>query len=282
MQTSRMVTLLAVLPLLLGAGACTGATPEPDGANSLAITATDYAFDAPSSMEGGLVEVAFSNAGEEPHFVGFAKAVPGKSFADVRATLAGPPPGSAPPAGPPPFEPFGGVPAADPGVTGNLVLNLSPGTYALFCSIPSPDGTPHVAKGMIRELVVSEGRTGELPASNQTVTATDFALASTGELVPGAQIVKLRNDGRQLHEINLIELPTGRDVGDVLTWLAKPAGPPPHRSRAGVAVKPGEEATTELDLEPGRTYALVCVIPDVLGDRAPHATKGMFTPSFRA
>lgn len=232
MQTSRMVTLLAVLSLLLGAGACTGATPEPDGANSLAITATDYAFDAPSSMEGGLVEVAFSNAGEEPHFVGFAKAVPG--------------------------------------------------TYALFCSIPSPDGTPHVAKGMIRELVVSEGRTGEVPASNQTVTATDFALASTGELVPGAQVVKLRNDGRQLHEINLIELPTGRDVGDVLTWLAKPAGPPPHRSRAGVAVKPGAEATTELDLEPGRTYALVCVIPDVLGDRAPHATKGMFTPSFRA
>jgi hypothetical protein len=93
--------------------------------------------------------------------------------------------------------------------------------------------------------------------------------------------VKLRNHGRQLHEINLVELVAGKELDDATSWLTKPAGPPPYRSLGGVAVKPGEEATTELTLQAGRTYALLCVIPDSLGDRAPHATKGMLTASFQ-
>jgi hypothetical protein len=47
-----------------------------------------------------------------------------------------------------------------------------------------------------------------------------------------------------------------------------------------VAVKPGDEGTAEIELKAGSTYAFVCVIPDVLGDFAPHIVKGMFTQPF--
>ena len=290
-----MIKLVFAVALLVGGAACSGtderstdaqtaptttSPPEPS-ARPLAIAATEYAFDAPASIEGGLVEVTFSNTGKEPHFVGFAKVAPGKQFADARAALTAPPSAAAPPSGPPPFEPFAGVPAADPGLEGNMVVNLPAGTYALFCSIPAPDGTPHVAKGMIRELTVAEGGSGELPTSTQTVDATDFAFAvETGELVAGTQVVKLRNNGRQLHEINLVELTIDRSTDDVVAGLRSPRGRPPYRSLGGVAVRAGEEATTELTLTAGKTYALVCVIPDALGDRAPHAVKGMITSEF--
>src|SRR5688500_10096601 len=135
---------------------------------------------------------------------------------------------------------------------------------------------------MIRELTVSEGEAGELPAAVQTVDATDFAFAAaTDDLVAGTQVVKLRNQGKQLHEINLVELGSGKDVDDAVAWVRKPQGPPPYRSLAGVAVRAGNEATTELTLQAGKTYAFVCVIPDALGDRAPHAVKGMITPGFQ-
>ena len=293
MQTSRMIQLVFAVALLVGGSACSGAdersteakapttsTSEP---SALAVTATEYAFEAPATIDGGLVEVAFSNVGKEPHFVGFAKVAPGKQFSDARAALtAAPPTAGAAPAGPPPFEPFAGVPAVDPGVQGNMVLNLPAGTYALFCSIPAPDGAPHVAKGMIRELTVAEAEAGELPSATQTVEAADFAFAAdTTDLVAGAQVVKLRNNGRQLHEINLVELASGKGTQDAVAWVASPKGPPPYRSLGGVAVRAGEEATTELTLTAGKTYALVCVIPDALGDRAPHAVKGMITSAFQ-
>lgn len=54
------------------------------------------------------------------------------------------------------------------------------------------------------------------------------------------------------------------------------------RSLGGVAVKPGEEGTTTLELTAGTTYAFVCAIPDTRGDFAPHVTKGMFTQPFTA
>lgn len=163
-----------------------------------------------------------------------------------------------------------------------MTLNLPAGNYALFCTIPSPDGTPHAAKGMVRELTVIEGAERALPQSLGPVTATDFALSSPPPLEPGTNVVRLRNEGQQLHEINLVELVPGNPVDDVVAWYRRPSGPPPMRSLGGVAVKPGEEGTATLHLTAGTTYAFVCAIPDTRGDFAPHVTKGMFTQPFTA
>jgi hypothetical protein len=36
-----------------------------------------------------------------------------------------------------------------------VTLNLEAGTYVLACFIPSPDGVPHLAKGMLMPIQVS-------------------------------------------------------------------------------------------------------------------------------
>ncbi|MFN2555405.1 MAG: hypothetical protein ABR592_00795 [Nitriliruptorales bacterium] len=243
------------------------------------ITGKDYAFDVPATMQGGLVEISFFNAGREPHFAGFAKVAPGKTFDDARAALTAPP-GAVPPAGPPPLEDFGGASTIEPGARSKLAFNLPAGTYALYCQIPSPDGIPHGNKGMITQLTVTEGSAGRLPASVGTVVATDFAFNPVPPLRAGTNVVRVRNEGKQIHELNLVELGSGKTAEDVADWYRQPAGPPPMRFAGGVAIKPGEEATAELDMKAGTAYAYICEIPDFLGDFNLHVTKGMYTKPF--
>ncbi|MDP8927934.1 MAG: hypothetical protein M3O70_04960 [Actinomycetota bacterium] len=244
------------------------------------VTGKDYDFDVPAIIRGGLVELTFNNAGREPHFARLGKIAQGKTFADVKAALTAPPSGGPPP-GPPPFEEFGGFATTGPGGRTRIAFNLPAGDYVMYCMMPAPDGVPHAAKGMIDEVAVIEGTEGSLPPSVGTVIGTDFSLhPPVPTLKAGTNVVRLRNEGRQLHEINLVEFGPGRKVEDVVAWHRQPAGPPPVRYLGGVAIKPGEEAATELELKTGRTYAFICEIPDFLGDFQPHVTKGMYTHAF--
>lgn len=129
-------------------------------------------------------------------------------------------------------------------------------------------------------LTVTPGDPGVVPAPPGTVVGTDFGLSQVPGLKVGTNLVGLRNDGPQLHEINLIELAAGRSVDDVVEWYKQPAGPPPMTSLGGVAVKPGEQGVAALQLKRGSTFDFICAIPDVMGDFAPHVTKGMFTAPF--
>lgn len=125
-----------------------------------------------------------------------------------------------------------------------------------------------------------QGSEDRLPASVATVTATDFAFDPVPVLTAGRNVVRLRNEGKQLHELNLVELGPGKKMEDVVAWYRQPAGPPPMHFVGGVATRPGQEATTELELKAATTYAFICEVPDFLGDFAPHVTKGMFTKPF--
>jgi uncharacterized cupredoxin-like copper-binding protein len=168
----------------------------------------------------------------------------------------------------------------DPGRTGKVTVNLPAGRYAFFCRLPSPDGIRHVAKGMIAEVTVTDRPGGDLPGAVGTIVATDFAFDPVPALTAGTNVVRLRNDGRQFHEINLVEMTDGRTIDDVVAWFKHPVGAPPMKSLGGAAIRPGREASVTLQLEAGSNYAFVCGIPDLLGDRALHVTKGMFTPAF--
>ncbi len=289
----KLAVLLAVLVATGTLGACggdagdeqTATTTEPTqepaqpGPTEVSVTARDYAIDVPPTFKGGLVNLSYTNAGKEPHFVGFARPAPGKTMADVKAALSAPP-SATPPPGPPPFQDVMGIPTADGGEKGKMAVNVAAGTYALYCLIPSPDGVPHAAKGMITEVTVTEGAEGQLPASVGTVDAVDFGFSSLPALKEGKNVVRLSNKGKQLHELNLVELAPGKRIEDVVAWFRQGSGPPPMRFLSGAAVNPGADATTELDLKRGSSYAFVCAIPDVLGDFQPHATKGMYTRPF--
>ncbi len=258
----------------------TAPATEP-AAKPFPVTGRDYAFEAPATIEGGLIEMAFTNAGNEPHFAGLAKVAAGKTFEDAKAVLTAPPPDT-PPSGPPPFEEYAGAAPVDPGANGNATFNLPAGSYALFCAIPAADGVPHSAKGMIMPLTVTEGIASALPDSVTALAATDFALSGAPPNKAGAAVVGIRNQGKQLHEVNLVELMPDKKIDDLVAWFkAPPTGPPPASFRSGVAVKAGEEGTTEFQLDPGVSYALICAVPDSLsGDFVPHIAKGMYTAAF--
>jgi uncharacterized cupredoxin-like copper-binding protein len=281
----RLKVVLAAAVLLLAATGCGDdddnggdAAGDDTGATVIDVTAKDYAFVVPATIEGGTVEMNYKNEGLEPHFAAFVKVADGKTFADAKAALTAPE--GAAPAGPPPFTEWAGSPTADPGGSGKMNFDLPAGTYALFCALPAQDGVSHAVKGMVSEVTVTEGETVDLPESVGTITAVDFSLSAPPDLDAGENVVKLANNGKQPHEINLIELPAGKTVADVTTWFTSPAGPPPHKSQSGVFVAPGQEGTATVNLTAGTTYAFICVIPDSLGDFKPHLLKGMATGSF--
>ena len=244
------------------------------------IAALDYSFEVPDTIDSGLVQFDFVNRGQEPHFFGLAKIAEGHTLEEVMAALTGPPPppGVAP-AAPPPFEDWGGIATSDPGVSGEVAFDIPAGGYVFYCLVPSPDGESHAAKGMVKEITVTEstGAAASLPEAEEVMVATDFAFNRAPTLTEGSNEFRIRNDGRQLHEINLFEIAADQTIEDVVEWHGEMAGPPPGRFLGGVAVAPGEEGSTTLDIAPGRTYVFICAIPDVLGDFAPHVTKGMHT-----
>jgi hypothetical protein len=45
-------------------------------------------------------------------------------------------------------------------------------------------------------------------------------------------------------------------------------------------VRNGLSAVGTCEMKPGVRYAFVCIVPDSLGDFAPHLTKGMYSPIF--
>ncbi len=146
--------------------------------------------------------------------------------------------------------------------------------------VPSPDGSSHAHKGMLKTLTVTEGTASALPRAAGTVIASEFAFSQLPQLKRGENVVRLRNDGEQLHERNLIELPSRKTLDEVVGWFREPAGPPPGTLLGGVALRSGEEGLMTMQLRAGRTYAFVCTIPDVAGDGAPHLAKGMLTAPF--
>ena len=118
--------------------------PEADAQVEL----VDYGFDFPESIPGDALLEITNAADLEPHEMEIARLDDGATADEVLAAL---------PAGtPPPATPVGGMQALVPGASQLLQLDLAPGEYVVWCSIPSPtDAVPHHAKGMFREVTVT-------------------------------------------------------------------------------------------------------------------------------
>jgi hypothetical protein len=110
------------------------------------VELVDYAFDLPDTIAGDAL-LRMTNAGTEPHEMTILHVDDGATADDVVAAIEGhtPPPGTA----------VGGMQALTPGTTQRLQLDLEPGEYVVICHVPSPDGTPHHARGMIRRVSVT-------------------------------------------------------------------------------------------------------------------------------
>ncbi len=122
------------------------------------IELSEFTFVVPKDFNGkGTVDV--TNVGGQVHELVLFKLNAGKTLADLKKFLLVPP-GTPPPAGPPPFTTVpgvGGTVGLSPKQHAWLTMNLAPGNYALFCFFPDPakGGIPHALEGMTKEFTIS-------------------------------------------------------------------------------------------------------------------------------
>ncbi len=270
------MTLTPWRPLcVLGIAAC--AAPKLSTKTStprvVTITATDYAFGAPDTIPAGLTTFRLLNPGREPHQAVIAGA-PDKTFPEIERALVAAEPSMLDwltfPVG------AGAVGSGDSSI---VTAEMPPGNYLVLCYIPSPDGKPHVVKGMYRRLVVVSAAPAAVgadePKADVTVTLSDYAFALSAPLSAGTHTIRVENSGSQLHELTIERLEPGKTLADWQQWVADSMrGTPPTEPAGGVTgPTKGKVAWLTITLQPGN-YLLNCYVPDVK-DGMPHFMHGM-------
>jgi hypothetical protein len=279
MKACRIVTgFVAALAL-----ACTGGEqPAADtavAADSAAtavptidLVATDYAFQAPDTVQAGTTWFRMTNTGKELHHVIVFHLADGHTFDDFLKAA------SASPAPPSWAHPLGGPIAPSPGGPATATaVNLGEGTYAMICVIPGADGVPHIAKGMARQLIVVPQTAAAAAAPitpTTTMTLADYSFTTSTPLTAGKNIIRVVNTATQPHEVVIVRLAPGKTVGDVATFAEKMVGEPPAEVVGGASFIVGNnENFVEVDLTPGE-YGLLCFHPDAKDGKA-HVAHGM-------
>ena len=277
MQALRVPALVAAFAVIATACSTSQAAQESDSAavataapNVVVVKTSDYAFDAPDTVRAGLTTLRLvTNPGQEMHQVGLIRLDSAKTPADLFNAMKTP--------GPLPkwAVEVAGVNPPAPGQTAEATLNLAAGNYLLVCFVPSPDGVPHIAKGMSRPLVVtgSAAAAAALPGDVE-IKLTDYAFGLSKPLTAGQHVIRVVNAGQQTHEVMVIRLAPGKTAAQVASWVEKMEGPPPGEPLSGVAgLGVGQTASFPLTLTPGE-YGLICFIPDAK-DGKPHYVHGM-------
>ena len=244
---------------------------ESPGPNVVTVVANDFGYDMADQIPAGVTTLRMVNAGSEPHHAVIARIEAGRTveelveeyqaenyFPDFVAYVGGP-----------------GDTA--PGDTAHVTLALEPGHYVLVCFIPSPDGAPHLMKGMTRlvEVVASDDQTASEPTPDVTVQLADYAFGFSGPVPSGDVTFRVENSGPQVHDMVILELEPGKTVADFLGWLEAGAqGAPAGRIVSAITgMNAGRHVSFTAHLEPG-DYTAICWVPDA-GDLRPHFMHGM-------
>lgn len=265
-RTAAPLTALTLVTLF----AC-GQREATDRPNLVEVTTSDYAFEAPDEIPAGLTTFRMNAGGSEFHHVQIVKFDDGKTLADFNAALEA---GGTPPEW---AHALGGPNGADPGGTAEVTLLMTPGSYALVCFIPSPDGVPHIAKGMMRPLTVTGAAVASgRPQADIVVTMREFNFELSAPVTAGRQRVLVVNDGQIPHEVIFVHLVEGRSAADVMHWVETGFdGPPPGSGMGGTAgIGDDNWNLLEFDFEQGQRYAIFCFIP--AADGQPHTAHGMY------
>ena len=246
------------------------AGPAATGPQSVAFTATDYAFDGPSETPAGPTRFRLVNKGKEPHHLVVIRIEEGRTYDSLLAVLRKP---EMPPRW---VHPIGGPNGVSPALESEADVTLTPGNYAIVCFVPTVEGVPHLAKGMVRPLTVTPSeRGGAEPQADLVMDLMDYDFKLSAPIAAGSHVIRVVNTSGQLHEVVLVRLEPGKAVGDMFKWeMGGRKGPAPGRFVGGMApLAPGDQAQFPMAFEPG-AYGFICFVPDVK-DGKPHAMHGM-------
>lgn len=267
------LTLTACQPITMSAAQD---QPGEVAVPQIMIQAHDFTFDLPEKIGAGLVSVVLENHGMEPHHLQLARLNDGVTPEQLLAALQ-----QGPEAAMTMVTFPGGAGPIDPSGRQEALVELTPGLYVVLCLIPSPDGTPHVAKGMIDFVEVVAGQAASTAMSPQVdgeVRLLDYSFVLPGEIKAGRQVWRVVNEGTEVHEISLIKLTDGKTMEDVLHFMMHPAGAPPFTNAGGFqAIDPGKSGYLPLDLTPG-DYIAICHVPSPAHGGKAHEELGMVLP----
>jgi hypothetical protein len=285
MRHTHWMTLAASMALINAACTADRAADEGRGTreayartpaaapNLVTVTASEFAFAAPASIPAGLTTVRVVNRGSEFHHVQLVRLDPGHTVDELmqRATSRQHEPIPA-------WAHFVGGPNAPApgGGQAEATMELRAGTYALVCFIPSKDGVPHLMKGMVKPLTVTEAAASEarMGAADVRMTLRDYGFDIAPQLTAGRHTLRVQNTAAQPHEVIVMQLAPGKTAQDLLAWMAAEQGPPPAMPMGGTTLlSAGEVNQLTLDFAPG-DYALLCFVPDAK-DGQPHVAHGM-------
>ncbi len=249
-----------------------GAAGYDPATHTATIHAKDFAFETPDSVPAGWTNFHLVNDGPANiHHAQLVRLDSGKTLADLGAAMKNP--------GPPPrWAVFvGGANAPDPMSSSDAAVNLTPGDYVVICLVDTPDHMPHFAKGMMHAMKVTaaSGPAAPEPASDVTVTLSDYAFGVATPITAGKHTFKIVNNGPQPHEFEVARLEPGKTVKDLAAYIYSTAGgPPPGHALGGSGVTmPGMTTYATLDLTTPGNYAILCFVP--APDGKEHLEHGM-------
>jgi hypothetical protein len=112
------------------------------------------------------------------------------------------------------------------------------------------------------------------PSAAFTITATEYKFETAGAIGPGSNLVTFKNAGKEVHQVQLLQLAPGKTMQDLATALqAGDLSKIPGKFEGGVGqLAPGGSGQLQTGLTSG-TYAMLCFVPGA--DGAPHFAKGM-------
>ncbi len=269
-------TMLGALALATGCAKREAPPPAAQaGPNHVVVTATDFAFTAPDTITAGLEMFHLVNTGPSVHHLQIVALDSGKTVGDLMDAMKKPGP-------PPAWARFVGGPnsvAPIPGDSAVAWLTLPAGSYALLCMIPDTTGVPHFAKGMVRALTVtaSAAPPASPPTPDIVIHLKDYDFVITGNLTAGAHVIRIVNDGPQVHEMLIGQMAHGKKAMDMVNWVERAhmrGGMPPIRPLGGAtALAPGASEEVAVNLAAGE-YGLWCFVPDAK-DGKDHVLHGM-------
>jgi hypothetical protein len=154
---------------------------------------------------------------------------------------------------------------------------LAAGALAACAVKEAPNTASTDSTGAIAGTTAAPVPTPAASANMVHIVAKDYSYDSPDQIPAGLTTLHLMNQGKEVHQAQLIKLTGGKTYNDYIAAMKamKPDAPPPPWAvplGGPNAAPPGGTAAATSTLEPGN-YALVCFIP--AADGIPHVMKGM-------
>ncbi len=266
---------VAISLLAFGCGGGNEISPP----RAVEITSTDYAFQAPDSLNSGRTTFTFANNGKVRHELNISRLKHGVTIDQLLGAIR---------AGEtvqPLIEGPVGVLFASPGSrsTSGLTVDLRPGeAYAVICIFTDSAGAKrHYDLGMYRVMTVGNSQPGAARAEvpTDTIIATDYAFQYPRTLPPGRRQFEMRNEGKVRHQLDFALLKKGISFQH-LTEVEREGGNVEALFEGDFGLLQATGGRTPLgmlsiDLLPGREYVIACFSRD--SDKSPeHYELGMF------